>query len=571
MSVRPSSSDWQEVSGPGGRWRVRPEWRTELLGEDGRKLLDRLAGAPNDTTHIVKQASHRTVYLLETALGNVFVKHYPVADLRSWLRTWLRPPKAVTECDKALSLAERGIPTVDPVAIGMAAHGASYLVTQAVEDAEPLDQHLRQHLSTEDIPWQRQMTQELAAFVARLHDAGVTHQDFHPGNILLQTDEFGLPQLTLIDPYEVRLGPPLNLQESLANLALFGLWFLPRTSPTDRLRFWRYYWLERQELSLEVAAAERELLPQLGAALWQLHLQRWRQREHRYLGDNREFYRLRHAGNRAWAVREIPPELLKQLLTSPDAPFTWPTSRLLKDSPSSTVAELLLPTTTGEKVVIYKRFLVTKRTDPFLNLFRDSPALKSWRNGQRLLEVGLPTARPLAVLHRRRFGLTWESYLVTEKLTDAIELKTYVQQLAALPQAQAHQRRQEITATVARLVRRLHQHQVSHRDLKAANILVVNQNEEGKEKSPQLYLIDLYGMRRWRKLPRAQRLQNLMRLYVSFQEEPWLTPAHCLRFLKIYLQAEPEEAGRWKHWWREIAALAAKKVAQNQRRQRPLS
>jgi tRNA A-37 threonylcarbamoyl transferase component Bud32 len=564
-----ATSDWQDFDDFLGHWRVRADWKETLLGREnglffGRVLKEHDFLPPE--RHVVKDASHRLVYCVDTPQGAIFVKHYFVRGLRAWLRSWLRPPKAFLECDKALSLLKRDVPTVEPLAAYADPDGSSCLVTLAVEEAVPLDQLLLEQMPQGDVPWQRQMTQELAAFVARLHDAGVTHQDFHPGNILIRMDEFGQPQWTLIDPYEVRLGPPLGLKASCANLVQFALWFLPRTTPTDRLRFWRYYWLERQGLSLEIAATERELLPQFEQDLWRMHLQRWRQREHRYLSDNRDFYRLRHAGNRAWAVRDLPPELLKKLLDNPDAPFTWDNSRLLKDSPSSTVAEVVLPDI--GKTVIYKRFLVTKRTDPFLNLFRDSPALKSWRNGHRLLEVGLPTARPLAVLHRRRYGLTWECYLLTEKLPNAIGLKEYANNLDAWPAEEALRRRRELAEQVARLLRRLHRHQVSHRDLKAANILVVTPLESDH---PQLFFIDLYGMKRWRKLPRSQRAQNLMRLYISFKDEPWLTKTICLRFLKTYLRQEREEAERWKVLWRIVDLLAEEKVKQNERRQRPLS
>lgn len=567
----PLPPDWQELRIGRDRWRVRADWR-DALCHPQEGVLHRLAlRQPQplaQSSQIHKQAQHRLVYATDTREGTVFIKHYFVRDLRAKVRSWLRPPKAFLECDRALAIAARGVPTVEPVAAGVAPGGSSCLVTLAVPDAVPLDQHLLTGLPRNDIPWQRQMTQELAAFVARLHDAGVTHQDFHPGNILLHHDELGLPSLTLIDPYEVRLGQPLDLRTSLANLTLFGLWFLPRTSPTDRFRFWRYYWLERQELSLEIAAAERELLPRLGEQMWQQHLQHWRQREHRYLGDNRDFYRLTHAGNQAWAVRDLAPELLAKLLADPDAPFTWPGSRLLKDSPSSTVAEVALPELKGERPVIYKRFLVTKPTDPVLGLFRDTPALKSWRNGQRLLEVGLPTARPLAVLHRRKLGLTWECFLLTEKLPHAVELQEYAHHLGELPSEETHRQRCELADEVARLLRRMHRHQVSHHDLKAANILV---SKATPTASPQLFLIDLYGVKRWRKLPRSEREQNLMRLYVSFRNEPWFTPAVRLRFLRVYLRQEPEEAARWKEWWRSVAALARRKVARNQRRGRPLS
>ena len=83
--------------------------------------------------------------------------------------------------------------------------------------------------------------------------------------------------------------------------------------------------------------------------------------------------------------------------------------------------------------VIYKRFRVTCWTDPWTALVRRTPALRSWINGQGLHERDLPTARPLAVLHRRRHGLCREGYLLMEKIPNAVDLRTALDNLAGRP------------------------------------------------------------------------------------------------------------------------------------------
>src|SRR5205807_7151277 len=88
--------------------------------------------------------------------------------------------------------------------------------------------------------------------------------------------------------------------------------------------------------------------------------------------------------------------------------------------------------------VIYKRFRVTSRKDPWLALLRHSPAVRSWINGHGLRERCLPTARPLAVFHRRRGGLAYEGYLLTEKIPEAVDLHRFV---ACLAESDAEERR----------------------------------------------------------------------------------------------------------------------------------
>src|SRR5262249_47230570 len=155
-------------------------------------------------------------------------------------------------------------------------------------------------------------------------------------------------------------------------------------------------------------------------------------------------------------------------------------------------AEIELRIDGQRRRLIWKRFMVTKWSDPWLHKARPTPALRSWINGHRLLESGLPTAKPLAVIHRHQLGLPRECYLLTEKLTDVVDLRTYVESLSHLPEKQRRISLGSLIERVSRLLRELHRRQLAHRDLKAANILV------GPDS--QLFLIDLVGLERWRKL-----------------------------------------------------------------------
>src|SRR5262249_60960833 len=84
----------------------------------------------------------------------------------------------------------------------------------------------------------------------------------------------------------------------------------------------------------------------------------------------------------------------------------------------------------------------------------------------------VPTARPRAVLQRRRHGMQYEGYLLTEKIDDAFDLATMLKEIAGMPRDEGRRRLRRHIDDVARIVRELHRWRFSNRDLKAANVLV---------------------------------------------------------------------------------------------------
>jgi tRNA A-37 threonylcarbamoyl transferase component Bud32 len=309
-----------------------------------------------------------------------------------------------------------------------------------------------------------------------------------------------------------------------------------------------------------------DLARDLERRTWLSNLGFWRSRDRRCLASNRHYARVRSGSVIGHAVRDLEPSLLAPFLADPDAPFGSPGVRLLKDSPSSTVAEFNLPGDGGPRPVIYKRFRITTWSDPWVALCRRPPALRSWVFGHGLRERCLPTPRPLAVLHRHWHGLPREGYLLMEKVPGAVELHRFVAGLADLKPGECRGVLRRLLEQVAALVRELHRCRLAHRDLKAANILVQDRADDLR-----LWLIDLVGVRRCRRLPRWRRVLDLGRLNASFLRSPLVTRTDRLRFLRSYLQCGLFGRERWKGWWRAADEATRAKVARNARSGRPLT
>jgi hypothetical protein len=146
-----------------------------------------------------------------------------------------------------------------------------------------------------------------------------------------------------------------------------------------------------------------------------------------------------------------------------------------------------------------------------------------------------------------------------------------------LTPAQRCTRLRHLIAETARVVRRMHERNVSHRDLKVMNLLVSPADwtlgyrglretgtfaPSGKER---VWLIDLVGARGHGKLGRARRAQNLARLNTSFAVLPGLSRSDRLRFLRDYLGWGLHGREGWKDWWKEIDELTRAKLARQHR------
>ncbi len=491
---------------------------------------------------VVKRNLQRTVYRVTLPGGTAFVKVCRANTPRAWVREILRPPKARLEFENALRLQSLGLGCTSPLAWGERDSrwpGDSVIVTREQADAEPLDAYLTDRLAGTHLGVRRQLAVELGRFVARLHDAGVRHPDPHPGNFLVEVPPSRVPRFFLLDVHSVRFGPPLPWAESRDNLVLLNRWFQMRATRADRGRFWRAYAAAR--MTLELAATSSQHAGEVEAATFASNLRFWAARTGRYLGNNRQFRKVKRGALRGHAVKELPDAVLDLLTNDPDAVFAQPGVVLLKDSPSSTVA-------VTERFIL-KRFRLKKRLASLRNLLRRSPALRSWINGHALLDRGLPTARPLAVLHRRRHGLPAEGYVLFEVVEGAV----------ALPDAVTRFDRRALADRLGRLLRAMHDRQVSHKDLKAPNVLVTPAGDP--------VLIDLVGVTAGRPVPELQRIRELTRLAASFVDSPAVSRTDRLRVLRAYLGAN---RGDWKVWWTRIAVGVRAKVRRNANLGRPL-
>ena len=157
---------------------------------------------------------------------------------------------------------------------------------------------------------------------------------------------------------------------------------------------------------------------------------------------------------------------------------------------------------------------------------------RPWRNlkiALHLIQMGIDTPAPLALLEERRSGLLMRSYLLTEYVSG--------ERIRDLLARRIEDRvwQAEILERMADFIARFHASGCCHRDLKANNILL---ETDGDIERP--WIVDLDGAKLRQRLTEKDRMLDLGRLLVSFSDV--LSLSQIYRFFIYY----SKKSGIWQ-------------------------
>lgn len=387
------------------------------LADDFAPLLDELLRTPPVTT--VKDDRAKFVARHQVKGRAYYVKRYRhgAYPLRP-AKFFFKRSQAAQEWRLAGELEQRGLPVVRHVALGerWTARGLveSVLITEAFDGVPVESRH-------------EKFFPQIIALADLLARAGVSHDDFHPANLLLH-EVTG--EIRLIDLYGARIAttePAEQIRETL--LAQLGI-TLPL--PVGQEAAHRAHELRKMKLA---------------------------QRARRCLKTNRDFKRQRF-GKFSWQVRKaaLTPEV-EAALRDPDAFLAR--ARVLKAGRSSTVG--------AADGLVLKRHNFKKPLNVLKDLVRGSRGRRDFLKGYHLELCGLATARVLATADHRVLGLSPRSFVLMEEIPRATN---------------AAQAEKAGLVGMARLIARLHAEGFTHRDLKETNILFT------ADAAPQLIDLD---------------------------------------------------------------------------------
>ncbi|MEI6084333.1 MAG: lipopolysaccharide kinase InaA family protein [Verrucomicrobiota bacterium] len=443
------------------------------LVPDFELLLDRILA---DTGRPVKQTPTKLVS--EHRLGDAiyYVKHYRNIGLRP-AKYFFKPSEARNEWRLAQQYATLGIPLVKHLALGerWGAFGLyeSILITEGFAG---------QPLSRSGHDQRREVQVALGKLLRLMHDKGVLQPDLHH-NILVHPVTYELRRID-VDRGEIR---PVTEVERIANLA-----WLNMSVPLSDECFAAYGTDFAARVRSESAAT---------AKIFRVRQAR------RALGNNLRFERQRHGTLNWWVRLEFLNEPLRALLTDPDDALASG-QRLFKTGPNrqSTVGAF--------DGFVLKRFNQKNRWNYLKDIFRPSRAFRAYRNAYHLELLGIATPRPIAAAEYRVMRVLLHSYLVTEEITGAVDLR------------QAEKLDVETARRAGKLIGQLHAAGFAHGDLKDANIVW--------DKSGTVYILDLDSLTYVREVLEMQAADDLTRLAVDAQKRPLIRRRHWVEFIRGY-------------------------------------
>jgi len=564
-------------------WSTRSEWARLIHSNNAPDWSD-LGSWPSAT--LVKANDGRQVWRLEMGGELFFAKLYAPPRGWAWLRRRLLGSDSARERRVAEYARRHGICTVQPVASADATDGrcepASILITEGLPHALPLNE-LWSSLEPTD-PRTRQTKNIIADRVGRLiahaHQNGFEHTDLHAGNILINRVPGGDYQALFVDLHNIRVGRPVSDRAVIRNLAQFHQWFRSRAPLTDRLRFLDRYlhWRRAYETSGAFGRRMSSDTDELRLAIEKTATAHanalYAKRDRRSTRSGRYFTRLR-LGNgwrgHAYLKCKYPvPGSVASTMTFQAAqwrewlqdPSRWTGTEqsryAIKQSASGTVCRSRLPPENAELDVICKRSMPRHLGKRIKNCFRQSRALRTWRLANALLNRQVPTARPLAVLERRRAGILLDSLIITEYLEHAHDLDTLLTvKLRELDPERQRRLKLQVIDALAAAFRALHSRGFIHRDLKAPNVMV-QWNPDSSE-PPRVLFVDLDGVRQVRRVRDRAWIRAMMRLNISLDHCRRVTRTDRLRFLLACLVRPGNPQPEWRPIWRRIAQLSEQK------------
>jgi tRNA A-37 threonylcarbamoyl transferase component Bud32 len=344
-------------------------------------------------------------------------------------------------------LAAQGMTTPLLLADGLEQNEGGWLLFEFLEQSQSLgDAWAQVEHQTPLSDAQQSVLGEALSAIAQLHSKGLWQEDLHLDNLLRSQGK-----LYLIDGAGIRVeeaGKPLSRQKVLENLGVFFAQ-LPKSLEPYTEELLVHYLLSNGEHGLPMEALQKQIDK----------VRSWRLKD--YLdktGRDCSLFSVVDGASGLRAIRREEEAAMAPVLAQADELLDQ--GHLYKTGGAASVGRVEV----GGRSLVIKRYNIKDVAHWFKRFWRPSRAWHSWREGNRLLFLGIATPKPLALLEQRFLGLRGKAYLVTEYLPGPDIIERFAPYVASGDAPEG-----ELVA-LDELFQQLIRERISHGDLKGHNV-----------------------------------------------------------------------------------------------------
>ncbi|MGD2138193.1 MAG: lipopolysaccharide kinase InaA family protein, partial [Gammaproteobacteria bacterium] len=162
------------------------------------------------------------------------------------------------------------------------------------------------------------------------------------------------------------------------------------------------------------------------------------------------------------------PELIKVLI-EPDVSLQYPGTRILQQGGDST----LWLSRIGERRIVIKRYNINGIWQGILRAVRESGAAVSWRNAHRLVQYGIATARPVAMVEERFGPLRGRAWYLSEYVAgETAAVLCEAEEAGEGGEAGESSGKAAFIRAVASLLQQLERCRICHGDMDASSFIL---------------------------------------------------------------------------------------------------
>ena len=532
----------------GTEWTVRDGYENipDMFNPD-----DFLSNLNGKRYTLVKENRVRSVISMPESginANGIYIKYFKRGGFKEYIKHLFVPTKARTEWEVGNALRSNDIKTALPLAISEGKRGL-LMVTETVTNSEELMEFFTANyvsfLSEGKEFEKRMLLNKLAVFIRDIHEKGFCHYDLHAGNILIK---FNKEQnvtgydLYLMDLHRVKIFKSVSTNKRIFNLAQIFNSLSSIMTMSDKFDFIRSY----GDSAFGNVTDEKKLVRQIDEQSSKIRNIHYRSRRKRCLKESSVFSRRMIANMKMFFRKGYDTDSLHELIEKHNSALINNDSAVIMKCDSKTaLTRHAFKDKTVQNVVV-KQYRVGCFGCLLKNLFRGSAGRKAWVAGNGLRVYGLNTPLPLALLEKKRSGITTGSYLIMEEVKDSLEMDRYI--LKNLDNRKDIKKKKALISNIANTLGEMHNHNIFHHDLKTCNIMV---KENGK--SFDFTFLDFDKVSFNEEITVRKRVKNLVQINLSTPR--LFTLADRLRFLNEYLDL-CGITNEKKNIMREVASLS---------------